>query len=107
MSDREKLIEILTHKTGMRYANEFADHLIANGVTVQKCKIGDFVYALWSVPTKSKYVVYCAEVKEIRIARRNCRITTTYMLEPIEYRGRIKEYRSEDFGNLVLKKMLW
>ena len=65
------------------------------------CKVGDLVYALWSVPTNYKYVIYCAEVKEIRIAMRNCRLTTTYFLEPIEYRGHRKEYRDDDFGNLV------
>lgn len=65
------------------------------------CKVGDWVYALWSVPTNYKYVIYCAEVKEIRIAKRNCRLTTTYFLEPIEYRGRRKEYKDDDFGNLV------
>lgn len=65
------------------------------------CKVGDLVYALWSVPTNYKYVIYCAEVKEIRIAMRNCRLTTTYILEPIGYRGHRKEYRDDDFGNLV------
>lgn len=65
------------------------------------CKVGDWVYALWDVPTAAKYVIYCAEVKEIRIANRNCRLTTTYLLEPIEYRGRRKEYRDDDIGKTV------
>ena len=68
---------------------------------VLPCKVGDLVYAMWSVPTNCKYIIYCAEVKEIRIAMRNCRVTTTYILEPIEYRGRRQEYRDDDFGNLV------
>ena len=66
-----------------------------------RCNVGNWVYALWNVPTKDKYIIYCAEVKEIRIAKRNSRITTTYILEPIEYRGRKKEYRDDDFGKLV------
>ena len=66
-----------------------------------KCKVGDWVYALWEAPVKQKYIVYCAEVKEIRIGMRNCRLTTTYRLEPIMYRGHIHEYRDEDFGKLV------
>ena len=65
------------------------------------CKVGDLVYAMWSVPTNCKYIIYCAEVKEIRIAMRNCRVTTTYILEPIDYRGRREEYRDDDFGKLV------
>ena len=66
-----------------------------------KCKIGEWVYALWEAPVKQKYIIYCAEVKEIRIGIRNCRLTTTYRLEPIMYRGHIHEYRGEDFGKLV------
>ena len=66
-----------------------------------KCKIGELVYALWEAPVKQKYIIYCAEVKEIRIGMRNCRLTTTYRLEPIMYRGHIHEYRDEDFGKLV------
>lgn len=66
-----------------------------------KCKIGGWVYALWEAPVKQKYIIYCAEVKEIRIGMRNCRLTTTYRLEPIMYRGHIHEYRDEDFGKLV------
>ena len=73
-----------------------------NAVAV-KCKVGDLVYALWEAPVKLKYIIYCAEVKEIRIAIRNCRLTTTYMLEPIDYRGHRKEYRDEDFGVLVFE----
>ena len=68
-----------------------------------KCKVGDWVYALWEAPVKLKYIIYCAEVKEIRISMRNCRLTTTYILEPIDYRGRRREYRDEDFGTLVFK----
>lgn len=66
-----------------------------------KCKIGGWVYALWEAPVKQKYIIYCAEVKEIRIGIRNCRLTTTYRLEPIMYRGHIHEYLDEDFGKLV------
>lgn len=69
-----------------------------------KCKVGDYVYALWEAPVKLKYIIYCAEVKEIRISMRNCRLTTTYILEPIMYRGHRKEYRDEDFGTLVFKE---
>lgn len=78
---------------------------VKNATTVDavevKCKIGDWVYALWEAPVKEKYIIYCAECKEIRIGMRNCRLTTTYRLEPIMYRGHIHEYRGEDFGKLV------
>lgn len=68
-----------------------------------KSNVGDLVYALWGAPVKTKYIIYCAEVKEIRVSVRSCRLTTTYILEPIDYRGHRKEYRDEDFGTLVFK----
>lgn len=68
-----------------------------------KCKVGDYVYALWEAPVKLKHIIYCAEVKEIRISMRNCRLTTSYILEPIDFRGRRREYRDEDFGTLYSK----
>lgn len=49
MTQREKLIELL--KSSSQYVNEcdglverIADHLLANGVIVPPCKVGDTVY---------------------------------------------------------------
>ena len=84
--------------TSLREVLEDASNVDAVEV---KCKIGDWVYALWETPVKQKFIIYCAECKEIRIGMRNCRLTTTYRLEPIMYRGHIHEYRDEDFGKLV------
>lgn len=48
MTDREKLIELLGWKYNCvdrnRCLNEQADYLIANGVIVSPCKVGDTVY---------------------------------------------------------------
>ena len=47
MSERERLIELLKDG-GVRdfpYVNALADHLLANGVIVPPCKVGDTVYA--------------------------------------------------------------
>lgn len=102
MNDRERLIEILCNKPyGKSSYEEFADYLLEHGVIVPPCKVGDMLFALWSVPTESKYVIYAAEVVEIRTSKRNCRETTTFLLEPLSYRGRCKEYRIDDFGKLV------
>jgi hypothetical protein len=67
------------------------------------CKVGDIVYALWSVPTPTKYVTYLAEVKEIRIAKRASRTMLSVLIEPVEFRGRRKEYFADDFGKLVFR----
>lgn len=80
---------------------QLAEFLLANGVIVLPCKVGDVVYALWETPTETKYVVYCAEVKEIHFCKKNNRLSTIYKLESIEYRGRIREYFDCDFDKLV------
>lgn len=66
-----------------------------------KCRLGDVVYALWSIPTESKYVVYPAEVKEINLSSTNARKMIMYKLEPIAFRGRYNKYYDDDFGELV------
>lgn len=53
MTDREKLIELMRsfqneHNSVVPDKEGIADHLIANGVTVNQCKVGDTVYALYS-----------------------------------------------------------
>lgn len=83
-------------------SNDFlADYLLENGVIVPPCKVGQTVYALWNIPTEAKYVIYCAEVKEIRITKKNNRLATIYRLEPVAYRGRVREYYDSEFGELV------
>ena len=60
MTDRDRLIELIKQKQngGWRFitgeyttdvSNEcLADHLLANGVIVPPCKVGDIVYALYN-----------------------------------------------------------
>ena len=46
MDVREKLVELLDIiiQPGQKTLGEIADHLIAHGVTVQECKLGDKIY---------------------------------------------------------------
>ena len=51
MSDRERLIELIEKTFAVQYAarglltaQHTADHLLANGVIVPPCKVGDTVY---------------------------------------------------------------
>ena len=49
MSERERLIELLKDG-GVRdfpYVNALADHLLANGVIMPPCKVGDTVYHVY------------------------------------------------------------
>ena len=114
---RDRLIEMIKHDNCINpfhcsdkckyvdlddcHSARLADHLLANGVIVPPCKVGDTVYALWEVPTETKYVIYFAEVKEIRVCMKNNRLATIYRLEPVEYRGRMREYYDYEFGMFV------
>lgn len=55
MSDKDKLIGLIDNFTenitardlhSSKFASEFADHLLANGVIAPPCKVGDVVYAV-------------------------------------------------------------
>lgn len=62
------------------------------------CTVGSIVYALWSIPTEQRYVIYPAEVKEICFGKYANRRTIQYRLEPISYRGIILKFYQDDFG---------
>lgn len=73
-----------------------------NGMLIRpKCRLGNIVYALWSIPTEARYVIYPAEVKEISLSSTNARKMIMYKLEPIFFRGRYNKYYDDDFGKLV------
>ena len=49
MSDRDRLIELLfkvTEEKDCPQPHEIADYLLANGVIVPPCKVGDMVYCI-------------------------------------------------------------
>lgn len=59
MADREKLIELLGWKYNCvdrnRCLNEQADHLIANGVILPPCKVGDILYEICERKRNNKW----------------------------------------------------
>ena len=72
MTDRNKLIEILDksfaeqhEKRGLLTAQHTAEHLLANGVIVPPCKVGDMVYIPWT--WDGQQGVSFAEIEEIKI----------------------------------------
>ena len=44
MNDRDRLIELLTKEVARPKAYALADHLLANGVIVPPCKVGQTIY---------------------------------------------------------------
>ena len=67
MTERERLIELLRTVDNMRLMrkgfSECADYLLANGVIVPPCKVGDI---LW-IPSVNSNKVYSKIIKEILI----------------------------------------
>ncbi len=48
MTERERLIKLIKHCTSCEqcFDEDIADHLLANGVIVPPCKVGDVVYVI-------------------------------------------------------------
>lgn len=64
---RERLIELLYHhKLGFIKVEDLADYLIANGVIVPPCKVGDTVYVKWRLHRNSNYGIYPVKVYALR-----------------------------------------
>lgn len=79
MDDRDRLIELLDvafiesdDNFGMPNTNQVADHLLANGVVVPPCKVGDMVYYL---NTQNHMALYKNTIYEAKVVR----IVTTYL----------------------------
>ena len=62
---------------------------------VLPCKVGDTVWAFGYLPTSSRYVIYCAEVKEFRLRETHFGRDISALLEPVDFRGRRKEYGAD------------
>lgn len=57
MTERERLIELLDIiiQPGQKTLGDIADHLLANGVIVPPCKVGDTVYRIVEMGTGIHY----------------------------------------------------
>lgn len=74
MIDKEKLVELINHIVIPYFANQIADHLIANGVTVQK-------HGRWIVLDEcSNAGAYCSvcHKKVYKECYGNCKMKSTY-----------------------------
>ena len=77
MTDRERLIELVWNSIANRLGTVFrenvediADDLLANGVIVPSCKVGDIVYVVSRYYTGS-WEIYECEICEITIYEKN------------------------------------
>lgn len=84
MTDRDRLIEILQdtlHEwecdVSIKTLTEIAEHLLANGVIVPPCKVGDKIYML--VTRKTHCFVFEEEKKMLRVDNQHTFIKETYL----------------------------
>ena len=74
MTDREKLIKLIRKGVGYYFTESteppieeyLADYLLANGVIVPPCKVGDTMWVVWSYTKSQKQKVYPAKVYALR-----------------------------------------
>lgn len=56
MTDRDRLIELITKEVPRPKADALAYHLLANGVIVPPCKVGDIVYYIHETFYDNEYM---------------------------------------------------
>lgn len=75
MPDRDRLIELLfkvTEEKDCPQPDEIADYLLANGVIVPPCKVGDMVYVVsQGQGFNMRWNVYEGKVVDIHLNRHN------------------------------------
>ena len=69
MTDRDRLIELIEQAEGLKNndfpsVEEIADHLLASGVIVPPCKVGDVVYYIPFGSTITKWEIRSIEIMQ-------------------------------------------
>lgn len=101
---RDRLIELIQNAVGgcaRHWAKIIADHLLANGVIVPPCKVGDFVYMPWTYNGVKGIAFF--KVKHIIISTTRSYVKTDFCTDDEgfweKYNG--GEFTFEDFGKTV------
>ena len=100
---REKLIELLA-PTSLNYEKSvyLADHLIANGVILPPCNVGQTVYYLFQYSnTRILPFVRKAKVKKIYCGNLKMQFLVDVELKDTQEKGIIKTWYFDDFGKTV------
>ena len=102
MTERDRLLFLISDMPEAQTAPEMADYFLSKGVLTPLVNIGDFIYVLWDVFSEEKYAIYCAEVLEIIYAKSEASNPhiAKIKVEPLPFRGRTKEYNMNDYNTL-------
>ena len=103
MTDRERLIELVWNSIANRLGTVFrenvediADDLLANGVIVPPCKVGDTVYKIMDIESVHRKILE-VEVLSISIEK-----TMIFFCKTVKnYLYRYGKYTIDDFGKTV------
>ena len=107
MTDRDRLIELLvnfrkpdnliTQMAERMIIEKIADYLLANGVIVPPCKVGDVVYQIMDIESVHRQIL---ELKVLRIEIEEP--TIRFWCQTVKkYRYNFGELDIEDFGKTV------
>jgi hypothetical protein len=103
VEQRERLIEIIQNSVGgcaRNWAEIIADGLIANGVIVPPCNVGDTVYVKWRLHRNSNYGIYPVKVYALRWdeKKNNFRVCVEGEFEISPYDGKYTHYYRGTFA---------
>ena len=98
MTDRDRLIELIEQAEGLKNndfpsVEEIADYLLANGVIVLPCKVGDAVYYIFE-----------SEIRKLTVISLSYMFSKTFkhfILHTQNYRGAVLSYEFKDIGKTV------
>ena len=109
MNEKERLIELINNYPCMSTAEhcfiesiseDIADYLLANGVIVPPCKVGDKVWVLWGKEHGLTEKVHSGNVYALRFdtKKNNMRICVEGRFEVEAYGGRFTHYYNATFA---------
>lgn len=111
MTDRDRLIELLEDSMFKELTHErLADHLLANGVIVPPCKMGDLVYQLYADDCGNDYCFDCCNECEDAYWRVEPtafelgmldKINTTVFLTKEDAEAKLKEMNEREQANKI------
>ncbi|MBO7158108.1 MAG: hypothetical protein J6W31_05850 [Clostridia bacterium] len=81
-------------------AENITDDLLANGIIVPPCKVGQTVYVKWKLHRKSNYGIYPAKVYALRWdeKKNNFRVCVEGVFEISAYGGKYSHYYNGTFA---------
>ena len=105
---RDRLVDLLdkaflesNDNYGMPCTDQVADHLIANGVIVPPCKVGEMIYLPWKFDGVKS--IACLTVTHIIFDREHNFVKTDFHTDDEAYYDKYKcgSYEFEDFGKTL------